>query len=451
MKLFHFSFKTMLKTSAIASLIFLMNCKDDTNAPTTYWYAPQNGYILEEQKDRYTLYGTSASGCVLIDNDVSPRNYSGIQLTKENGGLIASSELLTGHIAFDELLTTEEFCDVDNPIMTNDPVTNFNYFWNIFNDYYAFFELRNVNWNEYREPINSVNEDNLYDILEAMILPLKDGHVSISNESVNIRSDKENLLQQINMHLDNDIKTREELIEIATDRISFINTRYLNDQTDGDSNGNMVWGLLSADIGYVNIISMQDYAASYDQEISVVDELMGRLTQAIQQHELQKLVIDLRFNTGGYDGVALEIASRFVSQSGPVFTKKSRLEDNFTHEQIIELSPNEGFQFNGDVVLLTSPLTASAAEVFTLCLKDLSNLTIVGQNTSGIFSDILTHRLPNGTFVNLSNQVYADPSGKVYEAIGISPDKDHEIPFLSSDDFNNNVDSGIEWAMELLK
>ncbi len=162
------------------------------------------------------------------------------------------------------------------------------------------------------------------------------------------------------------------------------------------------------------------------------------------------MIIDVRFNQGGFDKVSSDIASRFTNQEHIAFSKKARLGDSFTEDQIISLSPKGDFQFNQDIVLLTSPLTASAAEIFALYLKDLPYVTIVGENTNGGFSDILTHALPNGAIIGLSNEIYSDMNGVVYEGIGVGPVAENRVPFLFNDDFSKNIDGGIEKAIKIL-
>jgi C-terminal processing protease CtpA/Prc len=74
------------------------------------------------------------------------------------------------------------------------------------------------------------------------------------------------------------------------------------------------------------------------------------------------------------------------------------------------------------VVLLTSRLTGSGAEIFTMAMRDLPQVTVMGENTGGGLSDILGVSLPNGWKFGLSNQEYATSDGSIYEATGIPPE-----------------------------
>ena len=71
--------------------------------------------------------------------------------------------------------------------------------------------------------------------------------------------------------------------------------------------------------------------------------------------------------------------------------------------------------------MLTSNVTVSAAEIFTMAMRALSNVTHAGQATRGALSDELTKRLPNGWRVTLSNEIYLDAAGKAWEGAGVPP------------------------------
>ena len=80
-------------------------------------------------------------------------------------------------------------------------------------------------------------------------------------------------------------------------------------------------------------------------------------------------------------------------------------------------------------------------------MKELPYVTIVGDNTDGIFSDKYEFKLPNKWRVSLSNQQYFDADMNNYEGIGIEPD----YKLLNKpEDLINGADPLIMKAMELL-
>lgn len=71
------------------------------------------------------------------------------------------------------------------------------------------------------------------------------------------------------------------------------------------------------------------------------------------------------------------------------------------------VQPSSRPGLHGPVVELIGPLTIIAGETFTQALMVRTpHVTRIGENTQGVFSDVLDRRLPNrGTF-SLPNEVY---------------------------------------------
>jgi len=89
--------------------------------------------------------------------------------------------------------------------------------------------------------------------------------------------------------------------------------------------------------------------------------------------------------------------------------------------QWFETVPYQGTRYLKPIYMLTSELTASAAEVFTLRMRELPNVVQVGETTQGIFSDSTEKGLPNGWVLAMSTEIYRDPRGQNYEGAGVSP------------------------------
>ena len=85
------------------------------------------------------------------------------------------------------------------------------------------------------------------------------------------------------------------------------------------------------------------------------------------------------------------------------------------------LRPEGARQFTRPVVLLTSEITASAAEVFVLMMRALPHVTHAGERTRGILSGLLPKPLPGGYMVTLSHQTVRDAEGRLFEATGVPP------------------------------
>ncbi len=438
-------------------------CQSDDDGPEPeksingFWLAADKGYIIEVNSDKNVLYNINTIGCSITDDNFDPEASFGIMLDQDltdPNELIAISELSASDIKFTRLVNQNEFCLPDQITNTDDPKINFDHFWNTFNDYYAFFETRNVDWSQYKDLREQVTSDNFYDILEELVLQLEDGHVIIDDEANTIFIDSGllSLFARLNLGLSGDfiIESGEDYDKLYGQRIETIRSKYLGDAFEIDERQNLAWGLISDDIAYMNVFSMAGYSSEEKNELATLNTLLDRVLNDLKESGVSKLIIDTRFNLGGYDMVSVNIASRFVNQERLVFSKKAKLGDGFTESTSISVTPKGDFQFAGDIVLLTSPITSSAAEIFALCMKDLPYVTIVGENTNGVFSDVLIHALPNGALIGLSNEVYSDAQGVVYEAVGIGPIDENRIPLFSNSDFTEEKDGGIDRAIEVL-
>ena len=103
----------------------------------------------------------------------------------------------------------------------------------------------------------------------------------------------------------------------------------------------------------------------------------------------------------------------------------------WTDAKPIIIEPSKLHVSTVPVILLVSPLTASAAETFALGMSSLPQVKLMGDNTMGIFSDQFPRRLPNGWWITLSNQKLSADHHLSYEKIGLPVSKKLPFPFLS--------------------
>jgi C-terminal processing protease CtpA/Prc len=83
-----------------------------------------------------------------------------------------------------------------------------------------------------------------------------------------------------------------------------------------------------------------------------------------------------------------------------------------------------------------------------MAMDVLPHVTLVGENSNGILSDVLNKALPNGWELGLSNEVYADHLGVVHEVTGVPPEVNAVA--LSLDDLSENRDDSIDASLDTL-
>jgi C-terminal processing protease CtpA/Prc len=168
---------------------------------------------------------------------------------------------------------------------------------------------------------------------------------------------------------------------------------------------------------------------------------------------LRGLVIDVRLNNGGADPYGLAIAARLTSADYVAYAKQARFDPNdensWTPPQPNVVRPSVRPGFKGPIVELTGLLTVSAGETFTQALMKRSPKVVrVGENTQGVFSDVLGRHLPNEWVFRLPNERFVT-DGKAYDGPGIPPDI--RVPVFPKSDLDGGRDSALLRAMELLK
>ena len=140
------------------------------------------------------------------------------------------------------------------------------------------------------------------------------------------------------------------------------------------------------------------------------------------------IVLDIRINQGGSDATALEIASHFTTEPYVAFTKRAAGRGG--EEVEIHVTPrSQELQYKGSVVVIISRETYSAAETLPLAMMPLSQVTLLGENTGGSYSE-LNKALPNGWFFSGFSEEYLSVDGLDYDQVGVPPHVSAETDLL---------------------
>ena len=185
------------------------------------------------------------------------------------------------------------------------------------------------------------------------------------------------------------------------------------------ANNRIIWGRVGG-VGYLNIVTMgafdkdgaPDDPAALDKAL---DDALAAFTGA------KAVIVDVSNNRGGYDSLSLRIAGRFADRARLAWSKNAAGAADVV-PQAFHVQPMGARRYTGPVYLVTSDVTVSAGETFTLALRALPNVVQVGERTRGGLSDQLNKPLPNGWMLTLPAEIYRDPRGERFEAVGISPD-----------------------------
>lgn len=441
----------MIKFNLTICILLITLCATAQNyeklLKNTNWVQQGYGRCLKIEDSTYTYYNVDNIDCKAVAEGKLSGRFRIISLNKNE--LILNPGGIVNYV-FKKVDVLPPMCtQVKKPVASYQE--NFNVFWETFNENYAFFRERNVNWkqvyNEYLPRVKKIDSPKeLADILVEIVKKMGDGH--------------------IRLEIPDSLKTKTAGITPVAGRtknniIKDIQDKYLVN-TQSYNNGVIKWGKLkNSNTGYIIINDMNNFAnyiapaeqhqadfakkydkireskeplVQFDDEDRGVELIMKQILADLGKSD--SVVIDLRFNGGGLETVALKILSYFVHESKHILSVEAKNGRGYTAKQKYILQPAKaGYQ--GKVSLLLSSGTASAAEIFALGAFNYPNIKLIGSKTNGIFSEILWKELPVGWEFSLSNEIYTDTNGKTYEGTGVPVNQEMNYPRKRLDFYNS--------------
>lgn len=180
------------------------------------------------------------------------------------------------------------------------------------------------------------------------------------------------------------------------------------------------YGTLSDSIGY---ISFREFTAKS------ANSFKNALSELIQQHHINKLIIDLRDNGGGLVNEAIEIASLFVPKRSLIVSLKGKIKEaNKVYKTVSEpLYPEM------PLLILVNEESASASEILAGTLQDMDRAVIVGKRTFGKGLVQNVRMLPHESYLKVTTAKYYTPSGRCLQAINYTGDRKKTPDNLTSE------------------
>ena len=161
--------------------------------------------------------------------------------------------------------------------------------------------------------------------------------------------------------------------------------------------------------------------------------------------------ISVRFGTGSFQNVEA-VVTRFMSE--PLERPRLYLLGEFI--DIPPFEPAGPFVYTNPVVVLINGSTFSAGELTTEILKQLSQVTVVGDTTGGggVVSSggrpehVGEYRLPSGKNIYIGTGYFERYDGEMFEWNGVLPDV--RIP-QTREDAEKGIDRQLEFAIKTIK
>jgi hypothetical protein len=332
----------------------------------------------------------------------------------------------------------------------NTPRDNFEVFTRNFAEQYIAFDLRHIGWDgmteEARRKITpQTSDEQLFDLLDGMLKPLGDLHTGL--EAPGLKREHQDVFRAgTDRVIQGDVKN----FDTRGRRALFaVTDRYLHGPLLPLCRGQILFGHVDDATGYIRILGFGDYARHGGDRRAL--ELA--LDHIFADAGLRALIIDVRLSFGGDDKLGLAIASRLTGREYAAYTIAARadaaMRDPWTPADTVLVRPSSRPGFRGPVVELIGPITMSAAETFSQALMGRTpHVTRIGENTQGVFCDVLERRLPNGWILALPNAVYRTAEGAAFDVTGIAPDI--AAPVFTDEDVAAGKDPAMALAVRVL-
>ena len=172
---------------------------------------------------------------------------------------------------------------------------------------------------------------------------------------------------------------------------------------------------VSADISYSDktaIISVYRFAED-------TGSLVRKLAEQAKAKQVDKVILDLRNNGGGYVSAAGEMLSLWLNGGDKYMIEKSIHNDDKT--DYVSRGKNPILKDTKTIVLINRS-TASASEIVAGALKDYQKATIVGMTSfgKGVMQTMLN--LSDGGKLKVTTAHWYTPNGSSINKTGIKPD-----------------------------
>ncbi|NLB79348.1 MAG: peptidase, partial [Clostridiaceae bacterium] len=181
---------------------------------------------------------------------------------------------------------------------------------------------------------------------------------------------------------------------------------------------NSVYGeIIQEDVGYIQIFQFS----------SAAPVEVAKYLEYFKNNNIDKLIIDLRDDGGGYLTSLIGVAGLFLDKGDPILIQE------YT-DKTAETSFATGGNYTNftNIVILGNEYSASASEAFIGCMRDNGKAIFVGETTYGKSTVQVPVYFADGSALKYSKALWLTPNKTVINKVGLVPDVSVELhPVLS--------------------
>jgi Peptidase family S41/Tricorn protease C1 domain len=402
---------------------------------------------LFDLKAKRTADGAGPNEARFLDTassaDISAQAALTLRAGKDDDHLLLHVDGAVSDIDLSRTATMPAPCAL--PPVADTPINNFDIFASTFAENYPFFELRGVDWAavtaaERAKITPATTEAELFEIFKGMIAPLQDAHTYVGARS---------LRTSYGGWRPPEPKSRAERFRAT----QIIDKQYVRGPLKAYCNRQLQFGMLDDGVAYLRIRSYAQYAKEGDfaTQLATLDAALDEIFS--KSSKWAGLVIDVRINGGGSDVFGISIASRLATVPYLAYTKVIRNDpvnpDGRSRPQPVLVKTSDRPSFAGNVALLIGHESVSAAETQAQALLNRTpHVQMIGRSTQGVFSDVMSRRMPNGWEFGLPNEIFLTESGQAFDAVGVPPEV--QRPVFARRDLLLGKDPALDTAIRRL-
>jgi carboxyl-terminal processing protease len=171
--------------------------------------------------------------------------------------------------------------------------------------------------------------------------------------------------------------------------------------------------MLDEEIGYVRVAQFSEKTGK-----ELRDALRG-----LEAEGMEKLIIDLRRNTGGLLTQAIEVSEQFLGPGDRIVSTRGRRKQQNREYSAGTRAKDTDYP----LIVLVDHASASASEIVAGCIQDLDRGIVVGTTSFGKGTVQSVLRLPGGKALKITTAKYYTPSGR---CINMDPEPTDESAIL---------------------
>ena len=165
--------------------------------------------------------------------------------------------------------------------------------------------------------------------------------------------------------------------------------------------------------------------------------------ESLKKKNIDKLVIDVRDNPGGYLTQVTEMLSLFMTKKDVIY----ELQTKNNKEKVYSTSSKA--TYNYPVVVLINENSASASEILASAFKETYGAEVVGVNSYGKGTVQKTGDLNNGDTIKYTVQKWLTPKGNWINEKGVTPTKEVKLELKENEPLTEDNDNQLKAAIEL--